>query len=184
MWVNMLPLDFTAIRKAIIAEMQRVTGVTCILAQPETTAFPRPARPYMSMFFTQVANREGDDSASPVTDSTWNVGGQRGMVVDFNSYGRTHEEAYGLAVAWQCALEGEETQAALRVGGVAVWLNGSVADLSELLQTGYEGRARLEVHFGVAVNRTEDRGAIEDVTVNGTVTTDQGIEDTVSVNVS
>lgn len=169
----MRPLDFTAIRKALVAEVQRATGVICMLAQPESPTAPRPAKPYISMQITNPGQKQGDDSVSHVSGTTWSVGGQRGMTIDFNAYGRTHEEAYEVALTWQCALESEATQANLRASGVAVWLNGSIADLSELLQTGYEGRAHLEVLFGVAVNITEDRNSIEDVTVNGQTTSDQ-----------
>lgn len=180
----MPPLDFKAINTAIVREVQRVCGVTCVLAQPESPTAPRPGRPYMSMFVTNPGQKEGDDSVSHVSGTTYNVGGQRRMSVDFNAYGRTHEEAYELALTWQCALEMESTQAVLRAAGVAVWLNGSVADISELLQTGYEGRAHLEVQFGIAVNTTEDRSAIEEATVNGTVTTDQGGTVAVSAHTS
>ena len=172
----MLPLDFVAIRKAMVKEVERVTGVTCIMAQPETQAFPRPPKPYMSMFILNPAVKVGDDSSRYVSGTTWNIGGQRGMHIDFDAYGRSHEEAYGILCAWQSALETETTQANLRKAGVAVWLNGSVADISELLQTGYEGRAKLEVQFGIAANITEDRSSIDSASFTGTITTDQDNE--------
>ena len=175
-------LDFSAIRIAIVREAQRITGVTCMVAQPETPTAPRPPKPYLSLKFNQVGEKQGNDAANCVSGALWNVGGQRGLTVDFNSYGRTHEEAYELMLTLQAHLEGEAAQANLRAAGIAIWRDGSIADLSELMQTGYEGRARLEVQFGFAVNFTEDRGLIEQVTVNGEVTTDQGrVEETTAV---
>jgi len=170
----MRPIDFNAIRIALVREVERATEVTCVMAQPETQRFPRPPRPYMTMFLVTPAQKVGDDASTYVSAGVWNVGGQRCMIVDFNAYGRTHEEAYEIAAAWQSALEMETTQTILRKAGIAVWLNGSIADMSELLQTGYEGRAKIEVQFGIAANVTEDRGAIETAQADGTMTTDQG----------
>ena len=179
----MLPLDFIAIRKAICNEVQRVVGVPCVMARPENPVSPRPKLPYMALQVLNPAQKVGYDSSSHVTGTTWNSGGQRGMTVDFNAYGRTQEEAYDLACAWQSALDTETTQGILREAGIAVWLNGSVNDLSELLQTGYEGRAQHEVSFGLAANVTEDRNAIDSAIINGVTTLETGdeIDSTISV---
>ena len=99
-------LDFSAIRIAIVREAQRITGVTCMVAQPETPTAPRPPKPYLSLKFNQVGEKQGNDAANCVSGALWNVGGQRGLTVDFNSYGRTHEEAYELMLTLQAHLEG------------------------------------------------------------------------------
>jgi hypothetical protein len=172
-----LPLDFDKIRAALVRECQRVTGLTCILEEPETQNAPRPAKPYFSFKMVSPAIKSGDDSAEQVgVSTTWNRGGQRKLVADFNAYGCSHEDAYNYMALWQSALELETVQANLRASGVAVWLNGSVRDLSQLLVTGFEGRAQMEVNFGIAANLTEDLSAIETVNVTGDVT------DTVTTN--
>ena len=104
------------------------------------------------------------------------------MTVSFNCYGESHEEAYNYMQLWNSALDLENIQEDLRRAGIAVWVIGNVADLSQLLNTGYEGRAHMEVTFGIAVNLTSDLGAMEsvDVTVNGTEGTDT-ITDTITV---
>lgn len=180
-----LPIDFNAIRKALSNEVQRVTGLTCILEEPETQNAPRPPKPYFSFKLVGPAIKSGDDSSDVIgtTTTVWNVGGQRKVMVDFNTYGCSHEDAYGYMALWQSALETETTQGKLRTAGIAVWLNGSVQDISQLLNTAYEGRAHMEVAFGVAANIEDERGAIENVTTTGTVTTDQGETESLSVNV-
>ncbi len=173
------PIDFDAHRAALVREVQLATQVTCILAEPNDL---RPARPYFSMKMTTPAGKYGDDSAAEVGSTTvWNRGGQRKMVVDFNCYGCTHEQAYGLMALWQSWLELETTQARLYAAGIAVWLNGSVTDLSQLLNAGFEGRAHMSVDFGIAANLTEDLGAIETVNVDGEVL--NGVE-TIAVDVT
>ena len=76
--------------------------------------------------------------------------------------------------ALQGFLDQVPTQAVLRKAGIAVWLLGAVADVSALLNTGYEGRAQMDVQFGIASNMigtsAEDLGAIEKVTTTGEIT--------------
>lgn len=177
------PIDFVAIRKAFAREIQKVTALSqnqVVLAEPETQNEPRPQKPYFSFKFNTPAAKIGDDTKSPVpnpdgTPSTIvNSGGVRMMTIGFDCYGNTHEEAYNYMSLWQTALDLPNIQADLRLVGVAVWQIETVADLSALLNTGYEGRAHLDVHFGIAMNLTADLGAIETVNVQGQVTTDQG----------
>ena len=184
MWGRMplpsFPLNFNNIRKAIVDEVQKVTQLTCVLAEPETQNVPRPCKPYFSLKFLIPGFKFGDDSAQPVLDAqgdpttVWNYGGQRKMTVEFNCYGNSHEEAYNYMCLWQSALELETVQADLRVATIAVWLNGNVADLSALLNTGFEGRAQMDVQFGIAANMTADLGSMDSVQIDGTIQTDQG----------
>lgn len=171
------PLDYNAIRKAVANQVQAVAGVPCIMAEPESQNADRPALPYFTMKFMAPAIKVGDDASTQTApgSSVWNVGGLRKLLVDFNVYGTSHEEAYNYATLWQAALETETTQAALRAAGIAVWLNaGQIRDLSKLLNTGYEGRCQYEVAFGVASNVYEDRSNIEEVNVTGVVQPDAG----------
>lgn len=163
------PVNFENIRKALVGEVQRVTKTTCILAEPEVPNSPRPCKPYFTLKLVGPAIKSGDDSADNLGGTIWNRGGQRKVMVDFNCYGRSHEEAYGYMALWQSSLELETVQANLRESGIAVWLNGSVRDMSQLLNTGFEGRAHMEVSFGVASNLSEDLGAIDDINASGDV---------------
>lgn len=179
-------VNFNVIRATLVNQIQMVTGRTCITAEPETQDAPRPPKPYFTMKFMRPAVKVGDDASwQNYNTSIWNVGGQRKVMVDFNVYGNTHEESYNYGTLWQSSLELESTQAVLRAAGIAVWLNaGPLRDLSELLNTGFEGRCQLEVSFGIASNLNEDRSYIAQVEVDGTVTTDQGEIDDVTITVN
>lgn len=185
------PIDFNLIRKTMANEIQRVCGLTqnqVILSEPEIQDEPRPKKPYFSFKFTTPAAKSGDDSKDAVLDengkptTVWNSGGIRAMTISFNCYGNSHEEAYQYMALWQSYLDTYPTQEVLRRVGVAVWLIGNVADLSELLNTGYEGRSQMDCKFGVAANVESDLGSMEEVNVQGQVTTDQGITEEVNVN--
>lgn len=177
------PIDFNQKRVALVQEVQRATGLTVIMAEPETPNAPRPPKPYITMKMVTPAGKYGDDSAEQFLDdlgqptTIWNRGGQRKMVVDFNCYGCSHEQAYNYMALLQSWLELETTQARLYAAAqIAVWLNGSVTDLSALLTTGFEGRALLEVAFGISANLTEDLSAVTTVDITGELDINTGTE--------
>lgn len=183
-------INYDKLRKALVDEVQRVTRLTCIVAEPEVPNVPRPKRPYLTLKMVGPAIKQGDDSAQNVADDlgasteVWNRGGVRKLVVDFNCYGKSHEQAYDYLSLWQSSLDLETVQANLRKAGIAVWLATNVADLSALLNTGYEGRAHLQVEFGIASNLTEDLGSIETINVDGVLTSDQNIDNAVHMDMT
>lgn len=173
-----LPIDYTALRIAMLAAMRTATGLDqnhVIMFEPEVAGSPRPSRPYMTLKIVTAGARYGDDVPTQQQDAqgnlstVWNSGGPRMMACDFNAYAATHEDAYALAALWQASLDSVPTQESLRQAGIAVWLIGSVSDLSVLLNTGYEGRAHLDCRFGVASNLTVDLGSMDTFTVDGQV---------------
>jgi hypothetical protein len=176
------PINFDQVRIALIRQLQMSTALTAVMFEPESQNNPRPGKPYFTMKFLSPAIKKGDDGKTySGQGNIYNIGGQRKMVVDFNCYGNSHEQAYSYMSAWQSALETENVQADLRAAGIALWLNGNVLDLSALLNTGFEGRCHMEVSFGVAANVYEDTGEIDKVTVTGVVTSDQNEEFPISI---
>lgn len=169
--MNTPPVDHNGIRIALVRAVQRATGLDqnhVVMAEPETPNEPRPTKPYMTLKLTGAGMRYGRDVATiQNADGLYNYGGPRLLLVSFNAYGTTHEEAYDLLSLWQAALGMEPTLAYLRQSGVAVWLPGQITDLSELLDTGYEGRAHMDCKFGVASNALAELGAIETAVVSG-----------------
>lgn len=178
------PIDYDVIRKVILGQIRQVTGLDqnhVIMEEPETEENIRPDRPYMSMKITTPAKRFGDDTLDVSLDNNGNPidgqfvhGGPRRMTISFHAYGQSHEEAYEYMNLWQGALDLVAVQLALRQSGIAVWTIGDVADLSQLLNTAYEGRAQMDVTFGLASNIVENVGNIEEVQATGTAQTDAG----------
>lgn len=176
-----LPIDFNAIRITFVNVIEKYLGVKCVFHEPETQDAPRPPKPYMGFKLTTPSARMGgDDDHRAVLDNmgnpttVQNSGGQRKMTVSFNAYGRSHEEAYGLMTQWQAALDLYTIQEELRRAKIAVWIIGNVADLSLLLNTGYEGRAQMDTSFGIASNLSEDLSEIDQAPIQGTIGTDAG----------
>lgn len=182
-------LDYNAVRIAIVQAIQYVSGLDndrVIVSEPEEDNEARPDKPYYSFKIIVPGARFGDDDKRNVPDNSgnptqnWSSNGPRMMTVSFNTYGNSHEEAYNLMALWQAGLDEENTQALLRQSGIGVWKIGSVADLSALLNTGYEGRAQMDVTFGLVSSVTSNLGEIDTVPVQGTVTSDQGEQITIS----
>ena len=164
------PIDFNAIRSAIVQEIKAVTFLDdkhVRAEEAETQNDPRPRRPYMAFKIIGPADKSGDDDQELVSDTMWNSGGVRKMTISFHCYGRDHEEAYNYMTLWQGALNTEPVIQTLREKGIAIWIVGNVADLSILLNTGYEGRSHMDVTFGIASNIVSDYGKIEHVDVEG-----------------
>lgn len=178
-----LPLDYNKVRQAIAREIIKVTGLDpnkVIYLEPEQVNQPRPPKPYFGFKFTSPAQKIGDDDKRNVLDANgnpttqWVSGGVRKLTVSFECFGTSHEEAYNYMGLWQTSLDMENVQADLRTYGLAVWQIGNVADLSALLNTGYEGRAQMDCFFGIAMNLVSDLGSMETVEVKGTINTNQG----------
>lgn len=166
------PIDYDAIRIALINAVRSACQLSqnnVIMSEPEQADAPRPANPYITLKIITPGITYGDDVADLVSGTIYNYGGPRGMAVSFHSFGNSHEEAYNYMALWQAALNMEATQAALRTAGIAVWRVGTVADLSELLDTGFEGRAHLDCTFGIVSNLRQDLGSIGSVNVTGDI---------------
>lgn len=169
------PIDFTAVRIALVRTMVSALGLpsnAVIMAEPEVVNSPRPAKPYFSVKIMTGAMRYGDDVPDAQTGDTVNYGGPRGLAVSFNVFALSHEDALSYMTYWQARLDQPDVQEALRAAGIAVWQIGAVADLSILVNTGYEGRAHMDCVFGLAANSVVTVGTITSAPVTGDVAID------------
>ncbi len=169
------PLSYNAARKALVAVVKEYTGRECILAdakvgQPED----RPPLPYFTVKFVTPGIIYGDDDRRYETlegglQTKVSTGGLRGVSTSFQCFAKEQEDAWDLMARLQSALQQLGPQGALRRAGIAVWRVGTVADLTQLLNTGYEGRAQMDVLFGMAANVEEKTSVVDKVELEGTV---------------
>lgn len=169
-------VDFSDIRKTLVAEVAKITGLVCIREEPSTPDAPRPPLPYFGYKITTPGEAKGeavlqapDGPYAPGSTAKFNYGQQMKMIVSFQCYAKDQDDAYSYMVLWQNALNLDNVLEELRRKGLAVWDYGNVADLSALLNTGYEGRSQLDVNFGYASNLGADLGAIEATEITGEV---------------
>lgn len=176
-------VDYVAIRKAIALTVEEALGMTCILDEQKGQlgiAENRPPLPYASFKILTPGTQVGDDDRRYIGDNAteedaatelkFNIGGNRKMTVSFKVYDEIQECAYGHMATLQSALQGWKAQEKLRLAGIAIWTIGAVADLSQLLNTGYEARANMDVEFGIAANFEESVPLVDKIELEGTVT--------------
>lgn len=110
-------------------------------------------------------------------DDAWIISGQREFTMSISAYsknGREHfYEAQDLLTQLTDAIEDPVRRAPLTAVGLAVRDTGAILNLSELLETGYEPRAQMDLMMNIASNRLARLGAIEKVEVQGTVDDEQ-----------
>lgn len=115
----------------------------------------------------------------PESLNTFVIAGQRSLVLSLNSYlvrgernKNRHDQffnAQDLLIQVQDATEDPLQLAVLQASGLAVWSAGDILDLTELVETGYESRAQLDLTLGLASNRESDIGYIERVELEAKV---------------
>ena len=97
------------------------------------------------------------------------------MVVGWDAYGTSQEQAYGVLAALMAALDTVPVSDVLEMAGLAHHNTDAVADVSALLNTAYEGRAHMDSEFGMMSRLQLDAGRMDSADISGTVATDDGI---------
>ena len=172
------PIDFNAARLSLVKLIQSITGIPCIVEERKgqtTTNTPRPPLPYCSLKFMTPAGKIGTDAFQPTgtadePSSIVNFGGVRRAVISFKCYAETQESAYNFLSLLEASFDTDPTQQTLRANKLAFWQSMGVTDITSLLTAGYEGRASLDVVFGITSSMNVDLGEMDSVPVNGEIT--------------
>lgn len=178
-------IDFNPIRAALVNMVQGVTGIQCIVEERKgqfTVKTPRPCLPYCSFKILTPAGKIGTDAFQPTgtadaPSSVYNFGGVRKMVVSFKCYAKYPETAYNYMTHLEAALDTDPVQDTLRSSGICFWDSLGVVDISTVLTAGYEGRASLDVSFGITSSLNVNLGEIDSVQVNGEIISGLETED-------
>lgn len=171
------PIDFNAIRAALVNLVQGVTGIACIVEERKaqvTVKTPRPCLPYCSFKILTPAGKIGTDAMQALgtpdsPSSIYNFGGVRKMVVSFKCYAQIPEIASNYMALLEAAFDTDPVQSTLRANKIAFWQSMGVLDISALLTAGYEGRASLDAYFGVPSSLNVNLGEIDSISVNGEI---------------
>jgi hypothetical protein len=156
-----------AVRTWLTTELTALTDV--IFAEQ---AAPRPAVPFATVKLGAPI-KLGYDDAGALTDpgapayASRAMRGDRRLPVSVQIFGAG---AMDYARAASNALSKETIRDDLRSTGIAPVDNGTITDLTELLETDFEDRAGLEVVFVFADEYTDTVPLVEHVTATGTYT--------------
>ena len=174
----LFPIDYNAVRVALVRAVELVTQLDqnhVVTSEPEEADAPRPSNPYATIKILSPGIRYGWDWLEDLGNGSYNLSGPRGILVSFNLYGRSHEEAYNYAALLSSAFRSEDVAGYLAQAGLSVWNIGAVTDISELLNTGYEGRANITCTFGTTSVYAQSPGYVQTVVVDGSVFLDNGL---------
>lgn len=155
---------------ALIAWVRRVTGVkSAIWVRPNA---PRPnIYPQATLEVLTPRTKVGSrDSVTHVSGTTFCLGGQRTIGISISIYSKDESmyfEATDLGSKLQDSLDDPNELELLRAAGLAVFIVNDVVDTTDLLETGFEPRASLDITFGIASNREVDLGSIDSVEFQG-----------------
>ena len=178
------PINFAAIRSGIAQTLQAALGLPgnqVIQMQMESPPAPRPKLPFVAFMLTGIGQSFGKDALVENETGGFTYTGPRMLSATFQFYGETHEQSYTLATTWHSALDQDHVQDDLLTkSGLSVWSRNPPTDISQMLLTGYEGRASFNCTFGVQALSAASIGNIEQVGVRGYVDADGAVEVTVT----
>lgn len=166
-----ISMDTDVIQPFITFLQTIYTTQTIIVDRPNTR---RPQKPYISINVSTPIQKLGHtDPTQHVNDSNFNIGGQRSFVMSVKAYVDKNQQdffdAQDLLLQLQDALEDPIKRETLDQAGLAPWEVGDILDVTELVETGYEPRAQIDITMGIVSNREADFGAIETVEITPTI---------------
>lgn len=166
------PVDYAGIRAAFARAIQAAVGLEAnavIQLQSTVTAATRPQAPFAAFMLTSLGRPTGRDARLP-PDETGRMAyvGQRMCTAQFQFMGRSVDEACGMAAAWASGVWHDHIEAILfSVGDISIFSVESPSNITDLMATGYEGRAVVNLSFGVASQTFVTVDTIQTVPLSG-----------------
>lgn len=166
------PVDYAAVRAALAQGIQLATGLSSdqvLQMQSYETAATRPEPPFAAFMLTGIGQPFGRDARVP------GVGGQpatfqglRQVTAMVQFFGRSTDEAFGLASLWVAGCYYPAvTDLMLSVGDLAVWSVDGPTNVSQLAATEYEPRAAVNATFGVCSVTYDTLPKVQQVPISG-----------------
>lgn len=130
-----------------------------------------PGEPYVTLQFTAISNKLGQDSIIYQQNDDFLIGGQRTATLSIIAYGPQKRDvasgqslgAFDILKNLRNSLDYPEVYEALRRDGLAVFNEPSITDISTLLETGFQDRSNMDIVFGFAQNQVVPVGTIESI---------------------
>ncbi len=166
-----MALDLAAFRQTVFDWASGESGLTTIFERPNQ---PRPSTPYVSLNIVGGPVKQGGQQEVRFDDPTFSVNALLALTVSVKAYGNQTNDPISILTNLQLSLGKLEVLESLRSGGIAVWNEGPISDISEVLETGFEERANMDVLFAASHSTVTDGGLIEKVDLSGEVEADTG----------
>lgn len=138
---------------------------------------PKPPKPFVTMKLISGPTPVGSDENLRIDNGKFSLASLRQYTISLQGFGQGSFEALAL---FQTRLYGESLPLFLRKKlDIAIVDRGSIENISELQNVGFEKRSQLDVIFNIASNIEEDISSIETVDISGKINREDGSERTV-----
>jgi len=154
--------------------------VTVVFAEElENEGGPRPQKPYVTLKLISGPRHLTLDDEIRFSGNNAALVGQRAYTLSVQSFGADHIDYLNDISTY---LDDPNKFSKLKSDAdIAVTNRGAVLDISQQIGTAFERRASLDIIFNSSNNKPIDIEVIENVSISGTLTTQDGKEKTVNV---
>lgn len=170
-------------RKFIEANTSNAIGPDKVIFAEEVTGSqgPRPKKPFITIKLISGPTskpsfdnlRFKEEKVAPESP-IWEIGGQRQRVVSLQAFGVDSEDELA---SIQNHLDAPEAVEFFKTEvDVAIVNKGTILDISEIIEAGFERRHSLDITFNHASNVESKAGAIEKTSISGKIVDVDGSE--------
>ena len=157
------PVNITGFRQTVFNWLTQVTEQTVIFEFPNQ---PRPKTPYVSIqLITGPVKGGQDDTINQETGTKFDVVGQRSITANIKAHGG---DAVQTLADVQSSIDVPATIELLGSNNVAIFDDSPILNITEILESGFEERASMDVIFGIVSDQEIDPGTIDKTVVSGT----------------
>ena len=164
-----MPLNMAAFRESIFDWASSESGLRTIWERPNEA---RPRLPYVSLNILTGPVVQGgqQETRFSVADDEFSVNALITFTISVRAYGdRVDDDPLQVLTNLQLSLGKNEVLESFREDVIAIWDEGDVENIPELLETGFEERANMDVLFAASHSVLTDPGQIEKVALSGEV---------------
>ena len=135
---------------------------------------PRPAKPYLTLKLLSGPSKKTIDDPLVFNgeiegEKNFDLVGIRGYTLSIQAFGREEKDEHvdALEDISTCLDDPDLKQILRDKANIGISSKGDVLDLSSLVETGFEGKASLDIAFNSSNNKETNVGLIENVEVSG-----------------
>lgn len=154
-------IDFAVLREALYSWATSVLGSNPVVWYYPNA--PRPQEYYTTLFLSNMIIVGQDYVGQPTDSEIESISGNREFTLTAQSYGG---DVMGRMETLRTSLQKPSVQAALRASNIVTINSDAVIDLTDIVNTGYEPRASVDMHFRIAQTTDDENGLIQAIEGN------------------
>lgn len=156
-------MEFAPIKDALYTWFKKTSGLDSVIWADQDG--PRPARPYATLrLITGAVKLGGQDNLRVNESGVFYLNGPREITVSINVMGVS---ALDILTTARDSLDDPSVIDDLEADGIAIIEDGSPQNITELLETGFEERAQMDLKIGFQAERDSTAVVVTKISLNG-----------------